>query len=69
MEKFDSKNLNHRVLTQAELEAIINDWSDDELEIDCITIVPPEEVDENTDEEDFDEEMVCNQDVRINPYF
>ncbi|XP_036341688.1 piggyBac transposable element-derived protein 3-like [Rhagoletis pomonella] len=38
--------------------AIIEDWSDDETEIATVTIVPPEKVDENTDEEDFDDDVI-----------
>lgn len=63
MEKCLKKKL-RRALTRAEVEAIINDWSDDETEIAGICIVPPT-VDDVTDEEDLDDDIIPMQDVGI----
>lgn len=53
-----------RYLKSNELEDIIENWTDDENEaIDNIVLCPPEQVDEITDEEGFDENELPN----INP--
>lgn len=51
-----------KVLTVQEMEEILNASSADEDEDDAIVnvnILPPERVDELTDQEDFDDELVC----------
>lgn len=52
-----------RALTKYELEAIIDSWSDEEAELDKICIIPPNKADENTDEEDFDDDLIPHGDV------
>lgn len=53
-----------QVLTMKELHAIVENWSDDEDEIDTVTVLPPDRVDYVTDEEQFDENNIpLNDDV------
>lgn len=47
-----------KALTMREIENIIDDWSDEEDEIAAITIVPPDRVDEQSDEEYLDEDFI-----------
>lgn len=65
MEKQCARSLRRRALTKNEVMAIIEDWSDDETEIATVTIVPPEKVDENTDEEDFDDDVITMGEVSV----
>lgn len=52
-----------RAITKYELEAIIDSWSDEETEADKIYVIPSDKVDENTDQEDFDDDLIVTGDV------
>lgn len=65
MEKQSAAKFRRRALTKSEMMAIIEDWSDDETEIAAVTIIPPDKVDENTDEEDFDDNVIPIHEVSV----
>lgn len=64
---FLGKMSRHRYLKSHELQAIIDGWSSDEEEIDQIVLCPPSKVDELTDDEDIDDEIMPN--IDDNNYF
>ncbi|KAI8115820.1 PiggyBac transposable element-derived protein 3 [Lucilia cuprina] len=53
-----------RALTKYELEAIFDSWSDEEAELDKICIIPPNKANENTDKENFDDDLILHGDIR-----
>ena len=53
-----------KVLTMEELAHIIDNWDDDDSDIDSVVILPPTNVDNVTDEENFDEDdILINEDI------
>ncbi|XP_046806455.1 piggyBac transposable element-derived protein 3-like [Lucilia cuprina] len=52
-----------KVLSMKELDEIIANWSDDDCDINCVNILPPDRVDECSDEETInDDEIALNVD-------
>lgn len=56
---------NRRALARTELEAVINECSNDDTEIANICIVPPSVADDITDEEDINDDLIAMYDVGI----